>query len=76
MGRPTSCSSPAHSSGQGDGRPPFMTDDLSSSWDVRHPLAAHSSGLAHGLAVRVLVHYCGCSKFCCIIPSNIFFKSG
>ena len=53
MGRPTSCPLPAHNSGrdgQGDGRPPFTTDDLSSSWDVLHPLAAHNSGLAHGLA--------------------------
>ena len=54
MGRPTSCSSRAHNSerahGQGDGRPLFTTNDLSSFWDVRHPLAAHNSGLAHGLA--------------------------
>ena len=49
----------AHNSGrahgQGDGRPPFTKDDLSSSWDVGHPLAAHNSGLAHGLAASPLL---------------------
>ena len=63
MGRPTSCPSSAHNSGrapgQGDGRPPFTTDDLSSSWDVRHPLVAHNTRTS--ARVRVLVHHCGCS---------------